>query len=339
MDVTMADVARHAGVSRAAVSLVLNKKSKSQISEKLRKTILKSAKDLGYHPHAAARSLALRKTHTFGLALWEVDYVMQSYFSSIIAGMEEVIGAHDYNLQFVTTTRSGDGHHQNLFFMRKVDEKRIDGLIIIDQLMPDEDIISLKEKNFPFVLVDREIDGFDTHCVIVNNEDGIRQATNHLIELGHEKILFVVENPDFFKIKEMMKGYKSALREAGLDYSDCLVKSLSEYCEFDMKRFDEFFEGNPTAIVTSSDRLAFKMLSVLRKKHIRVPEDVSVVGYNDEPVSSEMNPPLTTVRVPLMKVGEEAAKVLLNLIQFNADSKRVVLNPGLVVRESCARKA
>jgi len=338
MDITINDVAREARVSAATVSYVLNQKKLDRITTGTRRRVLKAAKKLNYYPHASARGLASNKTQSIGVSINKIDFLSFLYFSVIIGGISRVVGDYDYNLHFTITDNKAKGSRKNLFFMRKVAERRLDGLIIIDQWIGDEDIMELKKRRFPFVLIDRDIPGEEINSVGTDNKEGILQATEHLIRLGHKRIGFILEVMKFYKIKEMLAGYRLALSRHGLKYERGLVKESAPNMEKAYKRTEELLRlpQRPTAIITSSDKIALQALTAIKDNGLRVPQDMALVGYNDEPLIAQLEPQLSTVKVPLQEMGKIATEILFNIINNGKMVKepRILLKPELVVRKS-----
>jgi len=339
--VTITDIAREARVSPATVSYILNNKQLNRISEETRKRVLEAARRLNYHPHASARGLVSNKTQSISVAVYDIDYITDLYFSTIFSGISHMVGVYDYNLHFTITNKKAKGGRKNLFFMRKVLERRVDGVIIIDQAISDGDILELKEINIPFVLIDRDIPGQNIYCVLTDNRKGIFEATKHLIKSGHRRIAFVTEPLKFYKIKEMLEGYKTALANHGIQYDRTLVRESVGAEKVTKNSIEELLNLSPkiTAIISSSDKIALQILKIIKSLGLKIPEDIALVGYNDEPTIAYTEPHLTTVKVPLQKMGELAGEILLNLINGKEiKNNRVILAPQLIVRESSGRR-
>lgn len=358
MGVTIADIAKKARVSLSTVSCALN--NNPGVGKEKRERIFQIARELDFHHNIIAKGLALNKTHNIGIALYSVDYLIEPYFAIIVGGIARQVGLHDYNMQFTVTNKKDHESDRNLSFIRKIKQRCLDGLIIIDQVVSIKDILWLKERGVPFVLVDRFIPGKKVNCVKVDNEEGIFELTEYLIALGHKRVAFILEtlrySENFSKCLEMHRGYKQALSKHGLvEDRNLLVGMLDktvrrrEGCLTANKTSElrveqvHFYVNQilalskpPTAIMCGSDQITVNVLKVLKEKGIRVPGDIALTGYNDDPGFVHLEPTLTTVRTPLRAMGEYAAKMLFNLIN---DSKvtqpQIVLKPELVVRDSC----
>ena len=339
MKIDMEEIGRMAEVTRQTVSYVLNDKWKEKrISKGVRDKIFKIAKEVDYHPNVVARGLATNRTQNIGVAVSSIEYLTEMYFGTIMQGIAHQVGLHDYNMQFEVTDLSSESA-KNLYFIKKVKEKSVDGIIIIDQAVSDSEIIRLKELNMPFVLVDRYIPNSGVCCVRVDNRKGIYMAAENLIKKGHKRIAFVCEYMKWNKTIDMLEGYYQALKEYGISVDKEIVRDSSRwdvdngiYIELEniLKRGSQ-----PTAMLCSSDLVAVQVLRILREMEIMVPQDIALAGYNDDPNFAHVEPQFTTVRVPLKEMGEESARMLFSLIDGEVPGEsEVILEPSLIVRQS-----
>ena len=341
MAITMETIAKEAGVCRETVSFIFNNRCKERrISEETRDRVLSIAEKHNYLPSSTGRSLVKKKTHNIGVSLHSVEYLTQTYFSTIIGGIAHQVGLQDYNMQFEVTDSSGESS-KNMYFLKKAKGKFIDGIIIIDQKVSDSEILKLKDMNIPFVLVDRYIPGADVFCVRVDNEKGIYLSTEHLIKRGHKRIAFVCEYIKWNKIIDMFKGYYSALKDYGISSDKELIIDVtgwdvSNKVSTELERIFKI-ASPPTAIVCSSDLYAVKVLRILKEMEIMVPRDMALVGYNDDPNFIHVEPQLTTVNIPLREMGEESARMIFSLIGgVVPERSEVIVEPTLIVRQSTA---
>lgn len=334
---TIKDVASEAGVSSTAVSFVMNRKNLHQVNDKTRRRILKVAEELGYYPNAVGRSLALKRTETIGVALYDLEYISMPHFSTIIGGVGHSVGSYDYNMHFTITNRLAKGGRKNLHFISKVRQGRLDGLVIIDQAVLDSEILELRKTSTPFVLVDRDIAGEEVHFVMVDNKAGMFQAAEHLIKLGHKRIAFLREPLRWYCVRQMLAGYNKALAKHGLEFDENLVKEINRSPVDPAAVLSELWSlpAPPTAILSSADQIAMAVIASLRKAGKRVPEDVAVVGHGDIASTGQAIPELTSIRVPSQQIGEKAGDLLLGILNGKVPEDRgVVLQPELIVRGS-----
>lgn len=335
---TMTDVAIEAKVSHSTVSRVLNSKTEDiKISQNTVQNVLKAASKLNYHPNAIARGLVVNKSHAIGVALLDIHYMRFLPFATIIGGIGDVVGSHDYNLQFCTTTK--EGKNANHYFMKRWLEKRVDGIVIIDQCIPDDEILHLKDSGVPFVLFDRDIPGEEINCVVMDNEGGAFQATEHFIKTGHKRIGFLFAGePHWYIGIEKLKGYKKALYMNSLNYDKELVFSG----EFSEGRTSQVLKklmalpSRPTALLTTDDTTGVSIIKAANTMGIKVPDDLAVIGFQEEPIGNIISPALTSVRTPIEKSGELAAEMLFELLDGEKlKDNRIVLGTKLIIKKSC----
>lgn len=333
--VTIFDIAKAAGVSSSTVSRVVN--NTGRIGEETRARVLAHMQAMGYVPNEHARRLAgTTRSQVIGLL---VHALGTEYIGEIIRGIEEQLEAADYDLVVHTTHRRRGREAE---YVSTITQRHADGLLLVVPIGREEYLDRLDELHFPYVLVD--VDGEDASkhpSVGTTNRQGAYEAVCHLLELEHRRIAFITDTPDITSAVERLKGYQAALAQFGVPYDPNLV------CE------DNFVKPNPralleklltlpqppTAILTSSDPIAFSLQETLREAGLDVPGDISVVGFDDIPQSGTEYRKLTTVRQPLYEMGAEAARMLLELIEDpELPPRHVQLATRLVVRGSTAVK-
>ena len=270
MVATQEMIAKRVGVSQITVSQILSRVPNARINKKTREEVIRVANKLDYHPNIIARGLVTRKTRSIGVATHSIEYLTEMYFGTIMQGIAHQVGLHNYNMQFEVTDCSGEST-KNLYFIKSVKEKSVDGIIVIDQVVSDLEIIKLKEMNIPFVLVDRYLPDLDVYCVRVDNKKGIYIATENLIKNGHKRIAFVNEYMKFNKIIDMFKGYCQALEENGISIDNELIIDTSggniHSALTEVRRVEYLLRLNspPTAILCSCDLLAVQVLRILKE--------------------------------------------------------------------------
>jgi len=270
-------------------------------------------------------------SHIIGLAVFDIGLIIDPYFSKIISGISTVLNDKGYRLQWTTAKENISGKKREFFFITQAKNKHMDGLLILDQYIADAKILELEATGIPFVLIDRSIKDRESQAVLVDNEKGIFEATKHLIEKGHKEIVFILESRKYYKSREMLKGHKRALKKYNLSYNDALVQEVNNV---DIEKLLNS-PSQPTAIVSSSDKVALIMLQMVKGKGLKVPDDIAITGYNDEPISSATDPQLTTMQVPLEEMGEKAVELLLKLISGEKPGEPYpMLEPRLIIRDS-----
>jgi LacI family transcriptional regulator len=328
---TIIDVAEEAGVSYSTVSRVVN--NKSYIKPETRAKVLQAMTRLGYQANLHARSLAGGPSNLIGLLV--VDLTTQ-YVGEIIRGIDEVLTANQYELMLYTTHRR---KRKESAYATMMARGLADGLLILLPRDPEAYLRSLRQREFPYVLIDQVgIDEADLTVTATNLEGGY-EATRHLIGLGHRRIGIITGWMDMVSARDRLSGYRTALADHHIPVDDSLIY------EGDFTQLSGYNGTNhlldlpqpPTAIFASSDLVAMGVMDAVRVRNLKVPADLSVVGFDDIPMSSVLVPKLTTVRQPLVDMGQRATKMLLDLIQKpEAKQASIVLPTMLMVRESTA---
>lgn len=290
---TLKDIAREAGVSMMTVSRALN--SPELVSKELRSNIVKVSEELDYVPHHGARSMASNKTGIVQIitGLKTTDY----YFLTLFAGIADYLSENQYAIVIE--------HNYKTNF-------KCDGIIVMS-LFSDESKDFLKKINVPCVLFGKE-DGVD--CVDVNNEQGMRESVKYLAQLGHKNLAYVsVDTKERFA-KERLDGFIHTANELGLDVKTSNIRSCENTIEAGKELVETLLdESNVSAVVCSTDILAMAVLEVARVRSLKVPEDISVIGFDGVYLHELTVPRLTTVVQPVYEIGRELAKIMLLRIQ------------------------
>lgn len=334
MAITLNDIAERAGVSVSTVSRVLNKKAgKYRISADTEERIIKTARDLKYRPNQIARGLRLKKTNTLGLIAPDVS---NPFFAHIIKRVQNVAHGMGYSLIVCNTDENLDQEieHVNLLY-----RNRVDGLIAMPVGQEYAHFYEWLEKGRPLVLLDRCFDEIDAGMVVVDNYTGAYEAVEYLIGYGHARIAFIQGLPGTYTNNARLKGYRDALQAHGLaPDADLVVGSdfRQENGYMEMKLLLSLDEP-PTAIFASSDLITLGALQAIYEEGLSIPEDISLLMFDDFDFAPYLKCPLTAVRQPKELMGEMAVKMLVeDLKNPKAGGKRIVLKPKLVVRNSVA---
>ncbi len=337
---TSKDVARLAGVSRTTVSLVLNNVPDVHIPEETRQRVLEAARKLDYYPAAAARSLASGKSNAIGVVLCEGQdkVAADAFLPDMMRGIADAALQHDYTVLF----RAVSNADPESPYVRLARGKHVDGFIISAPRSDDDKLLTLEETGFPIVLHGR-LPGSDIPFVDVDNIGGAEKAVKHLIGLGHTRIAMITNAPlTYTSAKARLKGYKKALEEAGIAFSEDLLRFGSFLPESGYSAMSVLLAlpERPTAVFVASDVVALGALAAIHDKGLKVPEDIAIVGFDDIFAAAYTIPSLTTVRLPAYKLGWQAADMLLKLIRGEkVENTKVFLDTELIIRQSCgARK-
>ncbi|MGN7359661.1 LacI family DNA-binding transcriptional regulator [Paenibacillus sp. SAF-054] len=328
MKVSIFDVAKKSGLSVVTVSRVLN--GAETVREKNRQKVLDAIKELDYRPNAAARSLARGKTGIVGLI---VTTLQDSFFDAVVKELNEVLALHGYFLAVSVSTGIGSDEAHYL-----IQEDRVDGLILLSPMEEDNYIVELKRRNIPYVLIDNQKPENDAFSVTIDNYKGGYAATKHLLDLGHTSIAHLSGHDMFRSTRERRSGFLQALKERSLDPFEMVTGDFEIDFGYDICR-KWLREGRlPSAVFAGDDNIALGVVNALMEEGIRVPDQVAIVGYDDQHISSKLHPYLTTVRQPADRIGLAAADMLLK--RMDNTMKRggnVRIDPELIVRESTVK--
>lgn len=329
-DVTIFDVAAKAGVSHSTVSRVLN--NKNNVNAETRERVLQVMAQLGYVGNVSARSLAGGSSHVVGLL---VDHINTGYTDEILRGIDEALEANNYNLMLFTTHRQKT---REVAYVTKLTHNFVDGLILIVPRNEKAYLETLQQRKFPYVLIDHQ--GYNRHVpsIITTNKKGGYDATSYLIETGHRRIGFITGEMAYGCAVERLAGYQMALADHTIAFDPALVSEGSflqpqgYHCAQELLSLAE----PPTALFVSNDAMAFGAMEAARELGFRIPDDLSIIGFDDIPQAANVHPPLSTVRQPLEEMGRSAVNLLLKYIAYPlAEIERVELSTRLVIRESC----
>ncbi|HEY0139951.1 MAG TPA: LacI family DNA-binding transcriptional regulator [Thermoanaerobaculia bacterium] len=325
--VTIRDVAAQAGVSVATVSRVFNRKG--PVREETYQRVMEIAEGLHYVPHAAARSLSLRSTTTIGVVLPELH---GEFFSEVIRGIDVASRQHGYQILL-------SGSHSDREEMRAVVQAvrgRVDGLIVMSPDLEPSALLTDLPAGVPVVMLNSRVAG--RPCITIDNANGAREVTAHLLSLGHRRIAFICGPAQNADAEQRRRGYRNALKAAGMEGDRDLEFGghFTEESGYEAARRILESKRRPTAIFASNDAMAIGALGALIEAGVRVPEDMALVGFDDIPIARFLAPPLTTVKVPIAELGRRGFEMLLAASNGSADDTRPArLGTQLVIRRSC----
>lgn len=324
------DVAREAGVSYATVSRVVN--GKAHVRPEKRERVLQAMERLGYVANQQARSLAGGRSQVIGLLVPDLG---SSYIGEIIRGIDQELEAVEYELMLYTTHRR---RGKESSYVAMISRGLTDGLLLVAPTDASVYLSALQQRGFPYVLVDPTGADQIGPSVGVTNRQGAFDATRYLIDLGHTRIGFISGRPDLVAATERRAGFRAALQAARLPICDELIREgdFNQPGGYRAARDLLTLAAPPTAIFASNDVMAFGAAEAAREHGLRIPHDISIIGFDDIPQAAHVYPPLTTVRQPLEAMGRAGARILLQQIGQVADAPtRVVLQTELVIRQSC----
>jgi DNA-binding LacI/PurR family transcriptional regulator len=332
--VTIKQVAEKAGVSIQTISRVLNKRP--DVSPETRKRVQEIIESLGYRPFSLARGLASKRTFTLGLISPDfTDY----WFAQVATAAEAEAHEHGYFFMLGTTGMSSRDEPK---FSRLLTERHVEGILFIraEHIKDFEHLRNLQQSGIPVVSTGFYLPGSEFSFIEVDNLDGARQATQHLLNLGHRQIATITGPEGLSSVENRTQGYLRALQSAGVEPNPELIipgKSWWHRAGYDGTKALLNKKVAFTAVFAHNDRLARGAMMALNEAGLNVPQDISIVGYDDIPEAEFADPPLTTMRQPMRAVGQAAAHLLITLIEDpNAAPQQLLFNTELVSRSSCA---
>lgn len=337
--VRLEDIASKIGVSKTLVSMVLNGYGDvNGIKRETQEKVLAITRELNYKPNQMARSLRIGKSNTIGLIVADIS---NAFYAKMARCIEDQCNKHGYNL-IICSSDEKDAKESSLIRMLK--EKQVDGLIISSTLVDNSEIISLKNERFPFVLVDRYFPEIpDTNYVIIDNYKSSFKAVKYLIDNGHQNIAMLsLSPPHLTSIKDRNRGYFDALKKANIEFNHYLhcqipYENIEQGVEIAIGKLLEY-EKKITAIFCANQNIAIASLKALTKFKVKIPNDISIISFDDLPIFEVLSPPITAIYQPLELISEHAVKILVNDIS-NKDNKKknqqLVIPSDFIVRESC----
>lgn len=337
MAVTIKDVAKLAKVAPSTVSRVIA--NNPRISEKTKKKVREAMDELGYHPNFIARSLASQSTQAIGLVMpSSTDVVFQNpFFPTVLRGLSE--GAHEKHYALYMTTGKTDNEILD-GVTQMVQGGRVDGVVLLYSKIEDKVLMYLQERGIPFVVIGKPFKHVEEITHVDNdNFRATKEVTEYLIQLGHDHIAFVGGNLNLVVTVERLLGYEKALREAGIPLNDDYIVHEEFLREGGQEAVRELISLKvpPTALVVADDLMALGVLNTLDELGIKVPEDISIISFNNVLVSEMSRPPLTSVDINIFDLGFEAARSLIQKIENPKEPiKRIIIPHQIVKRFSCS---
>jgi LacI family transcriptional regulator len=324
--VTLADIAREAGTSPSTASRALN--GSGYVSEAARDRLVAVANRLGYVPNASARTLKQRTSRVVGVVVSDLD---NQFYARLAAGIEQVLREANYQMMVL-----GDNSEaaEEVAGARTFLAMRAPGVIMTPVGSGATEL--LRSRGIAVVEVDRRLAEVPCDAVVIDNERGGREATMHLVGLGHRRIALLGVETDWTSDAGRLNGYRTALRNSGLEFDKRLVVRIPLHSPDTEMRIESLLDdGAPTAIFAANNTLAEQVWHVLRRRGLRIPGDVSLVGFDDVPWMGMVDPAITVVEQPTLELGRRAALLLLRRLNGpTLEPALEILQPRLVVRGS-----
>ncbi|SFB19963.1 MULTISPECIES: LacI family DNA-binding transcriptional regulator [unclassified Bacillus (in: firmicutes)] len=334
MTYTIKDVARNANVSIATVSRILN--GQTGYSPKTKEKVLKVINELGYHPNAVARGLINKRTHTIGVLF---PYLTGSLVTGLLRGIEKAASAQSSSVIVCHTESDAD---KTMKYLKLLNEKRVDGIIFTSEVLQEEYYDFIKKMNVPIVLLSTKSDDYPIPYIKVDDFDAAYTATQYLIQKGHKNI-GMISGPkeDIIAGEPRVKGYMKALEDNYIKHND---KNVVYTVGFGFPEGKEglasLLKQNPdiTALFAASDEIAIGAISTAYQMGIKIPEELSIIGYDNTSLAEMSVPPLTTIAQPFSKMGEIAGNMLLNLLDGEGLPESRIVPHSVIERKSVKEK-
>jgi DNA-binding LacI/PurR family transcriptional regulator len=333
VEITIKDIARLANVSSATVSRVIN--NKADVKDSTRKNILEIIAAHDYQPNAFAQGISSKKSNCIGLVIpYDVNYIMMnSFYDEILRGVLTELNRRGYFLMFLYT-RTYD------YLINVYKQKRVDGFMIIRLGKFDGPVVTLmNEISAPLVSTSRIESEGELVWVDIDNYNAACLAVEHLISLGHRKIAIIAALDMLESGWQRFRGYQDTLRKHNIPYDERMVEAADASMEMGYAVMNKLFakKVEPTAVFVAGDAMAIGALKALKENGKKVPDDISVLGFDGIPQAEFTDPPLTTVKQPAYEKGRQAAKLLVDMLENKETVKSMQLGVELIIRDSTSR--
>lgn len=330
--ITLKDVAIKVGVHSSTVSRALNPATKGMVTKGIANRIISAATDMGYRPNTFAQSLKTNRSYTIGVL---VPDLTNPAFAPIINGIENMLETHGYSVMVASTYNLAKKQQSTL---NKFRERQVDGLIIATAMRGDKLIKDCILEGTPFVEAVRASGNTDVCSVISDEITGGIMVISHLAQLGHKKIAYIA-GPQFLSTGfNRYQGFLQGMKENGLIVDQNLIIFCGAFSEEEARNAANKLLASKkkiTAIYVGNDIMALGVYNELEARAIKCGNDISIVGFDDMPFANKFNPPLTTIHTPMINVGTEAARILLDKInEINIPAQIIKIKPELVIRSS-----
>jgi LacI family transcriptional regulator len=331
---TITDIAKALNISASTVSRALH--NSPSISGETKKMVVELAKELNYQPNLVALSLLNKRSKTIGIIVPEIT---SYFFASAINGVQDMVAYEGYKLMI---SQSNESYEEELKLVNAMSLARVDGLMVSPSVNTSnfEHFEKLKASGTPLIIFDRDCYGFEADKVLVDDYDGAFQAVEYLIKTGCKRIAHLGGPSSLTTSKHRLNGYLDALKQNNIPIRNELIvrtDGFSSECGVEAVQNILNLIELPDAIFAVNDAVAIGAMSVIREAGLKIPEDISIVGFDDEPYSCYFNPSLTSVWQPVYDLGMLSAKILLDHFQNksnNGEFRYEVLKPELVIRDS-----
>ncbi|PUU89371.1 MAG: LacI family transcriptional regulator [Halanaerobium sp.] len=335
---TLKDVAKKAGVAPSTVSRVIN--DSSRISEETKVKVRKIMDEIGYHPNINARNLVKQRSHNLGLVIpySTEEAFADPFYSEILRGIGVLAHSKGFNL-LLLTSNSEDEEKKTV--LNAVKGKQIDGVLLLRSKKEDELIDELTKIDFPFVIVGRPEAEEKYYWVNNDNINASEKVVDYLIKNGHQNIAMIMGNKNYIMNEDRLQGYKNAFSKNKLKVNkDLIIQSdkIEHHSIYEIAQ--KVIKNNPevTAFYGISDTMAYTIMQAMNDMNLKIPDDISIVGFNNNPMSKIVSPPLTTVDINIYLLGNKATELLIGVINGQINKYQHTIVPANIIeRDSCKK--
>ena len=328
---TIKDVANKAGVTPSIISRYLNKDPKLSIREDTKNRIKNAVSELDYKPHILAQGLRTKKTKMLGIMI--PDFANPT-FSDLLKGAQEAAYNNDF---FLVICNTEEDNEKEKYIVNMLIERNTDGIFLSSTYTNSHVTEKLDKAKIPYVMVNRALSSLNGYSVSCENIEGASKMIEYLISLGHKKIAHIAGSLHTNTATGRLQGYRKTLIEHSIEYNpDYVVESPFSF-DGGFKAMNRLLELDniPTAVFAVSDLTALGALAAIKERGLFVPDDISLAGFNNNWVTSQVTPPLTTVETDFYKMGYKGAEMLVNIIKGNKiEESHIMFKPRLIIRKS-----
>ena len=327
--ITIKDIARHLNISVSTVSRAL--RDHPDISIETKRVVKKFAEENGYQPNFLAQNLKNRQSSTIGVIVPEIRH---NFFASALNGIEDIAYEAGYTM---LVAKSNENYNREMLNTRSLISNRVAGLIV--SISQETQNYEHFKQHIPIVFFDRVPPNYDSNQVLVDDQNGAYQAVEHLIQKGYRKIAHFAGPKHLQIASNRLKGYKTALEKYDISSQEDLIVYGGMHEKDGMEAFTKLYTNNniPDAIFAVNDPVAIGAVIRIKEYNLKIPDDIAIVGFSNNPISALINPPLTTVVQPAYEMGKKAAEMLLASIEAGdaaTSSKTIIMDTELIIRES-----
>ncbi len=332
---TIKDISKIAGVSTMTVSRVIN--DEKYVKRETKAKVLEIISQYGYEPNYFAQNIKTQKSYTIGLIIGDIE---NPFYSRLAKGVINIAEKNEYNVIVCNSNYSSKLGEKYLNMLLK---KGVDGILIATIDISNEAINNLNKRNVPFVLVTRKFDEPYGNYVITDDYMGGKIASEYLINLGHKKIFFL-RSPDVLGANERLWAFKDTMKENNIYFDETYISRILTNAEDSYSVTKDFIEKSRhkefSAMIGGNDFIAMGAMDAIIDKGLHIPNDISIIGYDNLWVTKILKIPLTTIRQPKMRFGQISTERLLEMIEkpeLKKYPQKIILKPNLVIRDSCKK--